>query len=85
MAIVCAPKSMSQKLMLLGVVTATLIWNGCSNDGSSADGAGGSASSRGGSAGVGAVTPCFEKPSELPRPPKAGLPCDLIPPTVTNR
>jgi len=50
----------------------------CSNDGNSGTGGSGGSGS-GGSSGVG---PCVERPGELPRPPKSGLPCDLFPPTA---
>ncbi len=33
-----------------------------------------------GNGGAAALAPCLERPNELPRPPGAQLPCELIPP-----
>jgi len=37
----------------------------------------------GATADAGAFAACLERPSELPRPPTGGLPCELIPPSLT--
>lgn len=40
-----------------------------------------------GSAGTGGgapLAPCVERPSELPRPPTHGLPCELLPPDFSR-
>ena len=67
-------------------VAALALLLACEDDGSNSDGAGGNAgngsvlpeSGAGGQApGEGA---CLDRPNELPRPPGAGLPCELFPP-----
>jgi hypothetical protein len=46
----------------------------------STGGAAGQHGIQGGEAGAGARAACLERPGELPRPPRAGLPCELFPP-----
>jgi len=43
-------------------------------------GAAGQHGNPGGEAGAGVRGACLERPGELPRPPRAGLPCELFPP-----
>jgi hypothetical protein len=48
----------------------------CDDDGPSTSGAG---------AGRGGLEPCLESPAVLPRPPRNGLPCELLPPGFSRQ
>ena len=61
-------------MMRLLALTGLLLICGCPDAAQSGDLAG--------SAELGASGGCLERPSELPRPPTGGLPCELIPPPL---
>ena len=53
---------------------------GCDDGGDPAPGTAGN----GGSAGGAPLAPCLERPTDLPRPPTRGLPCELLPPNFSR-
>jgi hypothetical protein len=64
----------SVALAAAGLCAAALV--ACDDDAPGTTGAG---------AGRGGVEPCLESPLELPRPPRNGLPCELLPPGFSGQ
>jgi len=81
---------------LLLAVALTVSFGACGKNKGASSGTGGGAGtasggSGGGTGGIaggggagGGLAPCVDLPSDLPRPPTDGLPCDLIPPGLAR-
>lgn len=59
----------------VGLLLGAGLLSSCGGDGDSDGGA-----QAGAGANPPALGPCLDRPADLPRPPSAGLPCELFPP-----